>query len=129
GGAGDDAVLGDDGRIFTSRNGLAEPLNGVSAIAAADLNKLISSAGNIQTAFINISGALKRTVDLTPFSVDTTWNATTDERAFKGFNDDIIYGGLGNDVVHGGSGDDAISGGEALVESYTQAQNANLDLT
>src|SRR5262249_23181696 len=82
----------------------------------------------IQLATINVGGALKKTFDLVPFSVDTTWNATADEKAFKATNDDIVYGGLGNDSAHGGSGDDAISGGEALTESYTQTQAAALNL-
>ena len=29
GGTGDDGILGDDGRIFASRNGTAEPLYGI----------------------------------------------------------------------------------------------------
>ena len=35
GGTGDDGVLGDDGRIFTSRNGPTEPLNGVTVATVA----------------------------------------------------------------------------------------------
>ena len=158
GGTGDDGVIGDDGRIFTSRNSLSadptnsgyivsvgEPLNGIVALLPQDadpkysngnaLNEFIYTPGNIQTDTINVSGALKKTIDLTPFSVDAVWNASTDtnpagdETAYKGTNDDIIFGGLGSDWLHGGSGDDAISGAEALTLSYTQIEDANLNLT
>jgi hypothetical protein len=164
GGTGDDGVLGDDGRIFTSRNSLSadstnsgylvslgEPLNGIAPLLQQDadpkysngnaLNEFIFTPGNIQIDTINVSGALKKTVDLTPFSVDAAWNASTDtdpandEKAFKATNDDIVFGGLGNDWLHGGSGDDAISGAEAMTLSYTQTEVLNpasptyLDLT
>jgi hypothetical protein len=163
GGTGDDGIIGDDGRIYTSRNSLSadptnpgylvsqgEPLNGVAPLLQADadpkysngnaLNEFIFTPGNMQIDTINVSGALKKTIDLTPFSVDPAWNAqgaqpSGDETAFKGYNDDIIYGGLGNDWLHGGSGDDAISGAEALwggdtaSKSYTQTQDVNLNLT
>jgi len=146
GGTGDDGVIGDDGRIFTSRNSLsADPANpgylvslgeslyGIAPLGQVDtdlkntngdvLNEFIYTPGNIQTATINLSGALKKTVDITPFSSDPTWDGSTDEFDITGgrgvgvskhHNDDIIYGGLGSDWLHGGSGDDAISGAEAL---------------
>lgn len=146
GGTGDDGVIGDDGRIFTSRNSksadptnpgylvsLGESLYGITPLRPTDtdlkntngdaLNEFIYTPGNVQTATINLSGALKKTVDITPFSSDPTWNAATDEFPVTGGegvgtsthrNDDIIYGGLGSDWLHGGSGDDAISGAEAL---------------
>ena len=153
GGTGDDGIIGDDGRIYTSRNSLSgnpanaagylvsqgEPLNGIVALLPIDadlkydngnaLNEAISTPGNMQLDTINLSGALKKTVDITPFSVDAAWNAAsdsaTDETAFKFTNDDIIFGGLGNDWMHGGSGDDAMSGGEALKLSYGQSQVTN----
>jgi|GEM_PF-6918000 len=133
GGAGNAAIIGQDGRIFASRNGLAEPLNGVTAIPANQLNLVISTPGKVQSATINVAGQLKSTVDLEPFSEDVTWNASTPEWNF-GFNaphqsDDIIFGGIGNDTVHGGSGDDAISGGEALPLSYLQTYNVTGNLT
>jgi Ca2+-binding RTX toxin-like protein len=116
GGAGDDGVLGDDGRISTSRNGTAEPLYGIGSLSG-QLDQIISTPGKIQQATINVTGHLKKTGDLTPFSVDPAWIAQADE--FGGGshhnNDDILYGGLGSDVLHGGSGDDAISGAEALT--------------
>lgn len=146
GGTGDDGVIGDDGRIFTSRNSLsADPANpgylvslgeslyGIAPLGQADtdlkntngdvLNEFIYTPGHIQTATINLSGALKKTVDITPFSSDPTWDGSTDEFGITGGRgvgvsthhyDDIIFGGLGSDWLHGGSGDDAISGAEAL---------------
>jgi Ca2+-binding RTX toxin-like protein len=156
GGTGDDAIIGDDGRIFMSRNSISsdpananylvstgEALNGVAPLLSSDadpkysngnaLNEQISTPGNMQVDTINLSGALKATIILTPFSVDAAWNVNpqplTDETAYKATNDDIIFGGLGNDWIHGGSGDDAISGAEALPLSYTQIQDANLNVT
>jgi hypothetical protein len=167
GGTGDDGIIGDDGRIYTSRNSLSadptsakymvsagEPLNGIAPLLPSDsdpkysngnaLNEYIYTPGNMQTDTINVSGALKKTVDLTPFSSDPTFNGTKDDFAVlstknngaasdgktKSHNDDIIFGGLGNDWIHGGSGDDAISGAESLKLSYTQVENATtLDLT
>jgi hypothetical protein len=165
GGTGDDGMIGDDGRIFTSRNSLSadpansgykvsvgEPLNGIVALLAQDadpkysngnaLNEFIFTPGSMQIDTINVSGALKKTVDLTPFSSDPNFNGTADDFSVPGskpnsaasdgktkrHNDDIIFGGLGSDWIHGGSGDDAISGAEALKVSYTQMQNASLDL-
>jgi Ca2+-binding RTX toxin-like protein len=135
GGTGDDGVLGDDGRIYTSRNSLSaastvpigEPLYGIDP--PAQINQAISTPGKLQTATINVAGQLKKTVDLTPFSVDPAWPQanTTDE--FGGAavtpdsSDDIIYGGWGNDFLHGGSGDDAISGAEALASFYSAPAN------
>jgi VCBS repeat-containing protein len=133
GGAGSAAIIATDGRIFASVNGLAEPLNGVTAIPASQLNLTISTPGHAQSAMINIAGQFKTTVDLEPFSEDPTWNASAPE--WQGGvsaphqSDDIIFGGIGSDTVHGGSGDDAISGGEALPVSYVQAYDANNNLT
>src|SRR5207244_8732365 len=71
GGNGDDGVLGDDGRIYTSRNGLTEPLNG---LLVATVQSTVATGGNVQYANINITGQLKKSVDLTPFSDDPSWN-------------------------------------------------------
>src|SRR5439155_9430705 len=70
-GSGDDGVIGDDGRIFTSRNSstYGEPLYGIAPIPAAQLNLFISTAGKVQQATINVDGVLKYTVDLTPYNV------------------------------------------------------------
>jgi Ca2+-binding RTX toxin-like protein len=115
GGTGDDAVLGDDGRVFTSRNGTpnGEPLYGVAAIPAAELNLAISTPGKLQQATINVAGALKKAVDLTPFNL-TPKALADDPLNDPAQADDVLFGGLGNDAVHGGAGDDAISGAEAI---------------
>jgi Ca2+-binding RTX toxin-like protein len=120
GGTGSDGLLGDDGRIVTSRNTtVGEPLSGVAGIAQLDL--FISTAGKVQQAWINVKDALKKTVNLTPFNVDPDGNASFD----AGEADDLLFGGLGDDFLHGGSGDDGISGAEALPEAYSL--NATLD--
>jgi Ca2+-binding RTX toxin-like protein len=125
GGTGRDGVLGDDGLIFTSRNKeiengnnpelISEPLYGVERVE--EVNKLISTPGNIQQEIINLDFELKKTVDLISFEA----NAVAD----LGVND-IIYGGLGDDFIHAGAGDDAVSGGEALPEYYTGGTLINL---
>ena len=125
GGTGTDGIIGDDGRIFTSRNGVAEALFGITATT----QQAISTPGNIQQATTDVTGQLKKTVNLTPFSVDPTWTPAKDEFDSRGAarphnNDDIIFGGLGDDFLHGGSGDDAIGGGEALGESYAPVYDA-----
>ncbi|WP_404783714.1 DUF4347 domain-containing protein [Altericista sp. CCNU0014] len=125
GGTGQDGINGDDGLISTSRNGTAEPLYGL----AATVQQTISTPGQIQFATINITGELKKTVELVPFSFDKTWNATDDEFPDNASNlpfaDDIIFGGLGSDFLHGGSGDDAISGAEALAIAYVPIYDAS----
>lgn len=142
GGTGQDGVLGDDGLIFTSRNSIqGEPLYGIAPLLANTnqtdtknidgnvLNEVISTPGDIQVATINVSGALKKTIDVTPFSFDPDWAWQDDEfpdnqTAFP-FADDIIFGGLGSDFLHGGSGDDAISGAEALEHAYVPTYGVN----
>ena len=96
-------MLGDDGRIFTSRNGTAEPLNGISPVSQTN----IATPGNGLVADINVTGELNKTVDLTPYNIDPA--AVKSELFDPAYADDIIYGGLGSDFLHGGSGDDAIS--------------------
>ncbi|MEQ1827017.1 MAG: hypothetical protein ABL921_13765 [Pirellula sp.] len=138
GGTGDDGVLGDDGRIFTSRNStsLGEPLYGVAAFQFATdqdlkningnaLNEVIYTPGNVQTATINIAAELKKTVDLTLWNLDPDGGLEVYQNpvpiaVVPRFANDIIYGGLGIDALHGGAGDDAISGAEAILVSYTQ---------
>ncbi len=125
GGTGRDGILGDDGRIYTSRNvpgntsELSEPLYGISKVEVdnnAD-SKEISTPGGVQLSYINVTGELKKTVNLTPFNVDPQGDA----QFVPLYADDIIYGGWDNDFLHGGSGDDAISGAEALSEAAAQA--------
>jgi Ca2+-binding RTX toxin-like protein len=139
GGTGQDGMLGDDGLIFTSRNSLdvagnirtGEPLYGVTPLLGTDprpkysdgnvINEVIYTPGNIQYSIINKSLELKKSVVLTPFSYDRTWQGLDDEfvdRVTKPFADDIMFGGLGSDWLHGGSGDDAMSGAEALPAAY-----------
>ena len=117
GGTGIDGVLGDDGRIYTSRNNGtdAEPLYGIESIAALD--ETIDTPGNIQQAVIHPTGALKKTVNLTPFYAEPE-TGISDPLFDPLFADDIVYGGLGGDFLHGGPGDDLISGAEALAAAY-----------
>ena len=72
------------------------------------LNEFIYTPGQVQTATINVAGALNKAVDLTPFNLDPRHDQTA--RSTPNGYDDIIFGGLGNDFLHGGSGDDAIVG-------------------
>src|SRR5262249_7096184 len=116
GGTGDDGVLGDDGRILTSRNGSLELLNGVTV---ASVQATITTPGNVQVATINVAGQLKKAVNREPFG-KTGVPLFDPTRA-----DDIIYGGWGNDWLHGGWGDDAISGAEALAIFYDVTGKVN----
>ncbi|HEY5553156.1 MAG TPA: hypothetical protein VIK52_14780 [Opitutaceae bacterium] len=133
GGTGQDGVIGDDGLVLTSRNSTdGEPLNGIAPLLDHDsstkysngdaLDETISTPGDLQIAVINVEGALKKSVDLVPFSYDPDWLALDDEfpddDTNTPFADDVIFGGLGSDFLHGGSGDDAISGAEALLHAY-----------
>ncbi len=119
-GTGIDGVLGDDGRIMTSRNGnLGEPLHGIAGLANNEMDVTISTPGKIQTAVINPAGALKKTVDLTPFYATPAGDPLTD----ASHHDDVIFGGLGGDFLHGGVGDDAISGAEALAAYFDRPAN------
>src|SRR5205085_602549 len=72
GGTGDDGILGDDGRISSSRNSATygEPLYGIQAIAAGNIDLAISTPGNMQQAITNPNGVLKYTFDITPDNVD-----------------------------------------------------------
>jgi Ca2+-binding RTX toxin-like protein len=126
GGTGDDGILGDDGRLFASRVGTAEPLYGIGVDAQQNL--LISNNGDAQQAIINVTGALRYTADLTPDNLVPGNPAPTTAQHTGNANrplnaSDVIYGGLGNDSIHGGSGDDAISGAEAPVTSYADTYN------
>jgi len=136
GGTGQDGILGDDGRIFTSRNAgigvvgqYSESLYGVEALLDRDpdtrtsqgnvLNELIHTPGNVQSELININGALKKSVDLTPYNpTGFLVLGGNPQDSVHLFADDIVFGGLGVDFLHGGVGDDAISGAEAATESY-----------
>lgn len=126
GGTGEDGVLGDDGRIYTSRNSKAygEPLYGIAGFANNELDQLINTPGKIQQATINVSGKLKKTVNLTPFKLGNPNDFDYSRQNFTAeYADDIIYGGWGDDFLHGGDGDDAISGAEALLQFYQVPYN------
>ena len=145
GGTGQDGVLGDDGLIYTSRNGAirngvgGEALYGIAALFTNDpstkynngtaLNELISTPGDVQLAVINVTGQIKKTADLARFSPDPNWLGLDDEFADDASNipfaDDIIFGGLDGDFLHGGAGDDAISGAEALEHAYVPTFDGN----
>jgi len=146
GGTGQDGAVGDDGRIFTSRNAgcsaasssvcneLSEPLYGVYRFRTIDpdtktsqgdvLNEFIYTPGMVQTATINVAGAYKKAVDLTPYNV-TPSNALDDPLYDANNSDDVIFGGWDDDFLHGAVGDDAMSGAEALGQSYVQLYPAN----
>jgi Ca2+-binding RTX toxin-like protein len=130
GGTGDDGILGDDGRIFISRNSssFGESLYGIAAIPAAQINTVISENSLSVLAITNVNGALKYTVDMTPFSVDPTNAAPSTLMPRALYANDMIFGGLGDDSLHGGAGEDAISGGEAMALSYVNnyAQNGTI---
>jgi Ca2+-binding RTX toxin-like protein len=113
GGTGQDGVIGDDGRIMTSRNSatVAEPLYGIGTVL---IGEAISTPGSIQTAVLHTAGALKKTVNLTPFNVQNESGGQIQDPLFRPtLADDIIFGGWGDDFLHGGAGDDAMLGGEA----------------
>jgi Ca2+-binding RTX toxin-like protein len=99
GGTGEDGVLGDDGKIMTSRNGIAEPLDGI----VASTQQALSTNGDKLDWTVNQTGRLAKAVDLAPFELG---------------GNDTIYGGRGDDSLHGGSGNDAMSGAEALEPFY-----------
>ena len=117
-------ILGSDGRLAMSRNGIAEPLYGIAAVPAGEtLNEVIANtpgANPILQSTINVAGALTVTADLTPFNVDPQGASAWTTSVLNGapyqaqHYDDIIYGGLGNAFIHGGPGSTAISGVQAL---------------
>ncbi len=107
GGLGKDGVLGDDGKILINRNGETETLYGITV---ANQQTAIKMPGPFIGAVVDITGRLKKVVDLA---------------AFEFGGNDIIYGGLGDDWLHGGAGDDAISGAEALPDFYNSDPQTN----
>ena len=124
GGTGQDGILGDDGRIYTSRNDSnAEALYGVDGIAAEDLDREITTPGRAQVAIVNVSNALKKEVNITPYYYDVLQNTTPLADAEDA--DDILFGGWDDDFIHGGFGDDAISGAEAAAETFVVVLDEN----
>jgi Ca2+-binding RTX toxin-like protein len=119
GGTDVDGLLGDDGRILTSRNTSASsglPTETLYGIGYVTVNLEISTPGDIQHAVVNAPGQLQKTAVLSPFNVQ---GGLMQDPLFAASDaNDIIYGGLGDDFLHGGSGDDAISGAEALPQFF-----------
>ena len=126
GGTGQDGVLGDDGRIFTSRNGTARAA--VRRRWRPTQTTRCHRRATTRRAIINPTGALKKSVDLTPFNLKPNAAGGDDPLFDPNVADDIIFGGLGDDFLHGGAGDDAISGAEALGEAYASATTRRGDL-
>jgi hypothetical protein len=124
-GTGQDGVLGDDGRIYTSRNSeTGEPLYGIAGFDSGELDQYIYTPGKIQEATINVSGELKKTVNITPFKLGDPDDLDYAHELFTPlYANDIIYGGWGGDFLHGCDGDDAISGAEALAVFYDMPFN------
>ncbi len=137
GGRGNQCIIGGGGRCLISRNGYSEPLNGVnSAIPANQLNELITTPGNAQSAVINVAGALNFNALLYPYVWDPatylspgisngnpTYSTNCKENAVcptyeTVYGHNIIYGGWGNGVIQAGPGDSALSGAEAPTLSY-----------
>ncbi|UUT35872.1 hypothetical protein [Microbacterium elymi] len=107
GGTGDDRILGDDGYFAVSRNGLTEPLWGLTAPNSTDV--LLALPGPYTQATTFTAGALFNQARLLGYDgSDPT----------VGGYADIVYGGLGNDWIHGEAGDDAISGAAPLPFYY-----------
>lgn len=103
-GSGDDGLIGDDGRILTSRNGVAELLYGITATTQTVINN-----GADLSVTLNTTGRISKAALL--------YNSLKGGR-------DFLFGGLGNDFLHGGAGDDGISGGEAMEDIYNQPSEA-----
>ncbi|MEA2734879.1 MAG: hypothetical protein QOE14_1330, partial [Humisphaera sp.] len=102
-GSGEDGVVGDDGLIFTSRNGLTETLHGVNT---ASVMSNLAMPGPWTAVWINITGRIQKDVQLLAYEIG---------------GNDVVYGGLGDDFLHAGAGNDAVSGAEALATFYTDA--------
>src|SRR5262249_50752603 len=86
--------------FILSRNGLTEPLYGVTT-ANAQVDATLS--GPSTGAWIYITGRMNTEAHLLSPTLG---------------GNDLIYGGLGDDWLHGGAGDDAISGAEAQAAWY-----------
>src|SRR5207249_4775292 len=100
GGVGEDNVLGDDGRFIISRDGLAEPLYGVTT---ANAQSNISIPGPFTGAYTYVAGRMNMQARLLSSTLG---------------GNDLIYGGLGDDWIHAGAGDDAVSGAEAQASWF-----------
>ncbi len=107
GGTGSDGMLGDDGLLEPSRNGIAEPLFGIAA--TTQVNVTTGDGDNDNGSLtLNVYDGLKYTALLSSEVVG---------------GNDVMYGGLGNDSMHGGAGDDAMSGAAPLPYYYGNGLN------
>ncbi len=111
GGTGVDGIAGDNGRFATSRNGMAEPLFGLSEASVTETVELV---GYNTGAVESIAGRLTKAFQSDSFG--------------EGSND-VLYGGLGDDFIHGGAGNDAISGAEAISSYYNADPQSAFELT
>jgi hypothetical protein len=92
------------------------------------LSEFIYTPGQVQTATINVAGALKKQFDLTPYDQSPDSLGLGDQFKYDANNsDDILFGGLDDDFIHGAVGDDAMGGNEALVSAYMQTYNPICD--
>src|SRR5439155_266210 len=98
------------------------------------LDEFIYTPGHVQQATINVSGELKKQVDLTPFDSDVDTSVTL-RFSYPSYADDIMFGGLDSDFLHGGAGDDATSGalehdmtiGLKWILDFNQAEGVPFD--
>src|SRR5260370_17213665 len=98
GGTGDDGMLGDDGRLLTSREGFTEPLIGLTT---ATTQSMIATGGNLQQALINVNGELLYRAVLVPDNLDSQLRQPFTLMPRSLYASAIMYGGLGNDLMHG----------------------------
>src|SRR5260370_38599580 len=103
GGTGDDGLLGDDGRLFSSRDGLAagEPLYGIAPITTP--SQLIATSGNLQQALINVNGELLNTALLTPDNLDPLHRQPFTLMPRPLYARDVMNGRLRRDPMHAGA--------------------------
>ena len=106
-GTGVDGVLGDDGKLLTSRNGFTETL--IRAHRREHRRQPWRSTDRSPGRTSRSTASCKKEARLVPAVGVAVASAN-----------DVIYGGLGDDFLHGGPGDDAISGAEALREFYNE---------
>jgi Ca2+-binding RTX toxin-like protein len=125
GGTGDEGILGDDGRLLTSRNGETEPLYG---LLAPNVQRVEDTPGRLQQQTVHRTGAIHHGVEFTLRVQDPQAGAGGNLGAVDGWivlgntfvvgGNDIIFGGGGDNHIHGGEGSDAISGTAALPLYY-----------
>ncbi len=124
GGTGTDGVIGDDGRILTSRNGSTEPLNGLTAVNAADraVHPGQRADGHGVPRRLPQQDGRPDPVRAQPAHRHQPGRRPAVRRAVRQRRH---LRRARRDFLHGGSGDDAISGAEALTESYAPLYDGN----